>query len=817
MTPTYLFKCLVVVGLVVLGTFFSSAQTATVFGRLTDTLNAPVDAANIAILGTQFGTASDAEGYFSLEVPANQKITISISRLGFSPNSFEIKLKENEKYKMDVVVKSKGNVLTELLYEDKGERGGGMKSIDIINAGIIPTPGGSLESLIKTLPGVVSNNELSSQYNVRGGNYDENLVYINDVEVYRPFLVRSGQQEGLSFINPDLVQGVKFSAGGFAAKYGDKMSSVLDIQYKKPTKFGAGFQATLLGGSAFVEGATKNHRLRFLAGYRYRSNKYVLAATNTKGAYFPVFQDFQALLSYDISDKWEFNVMGNYTSNKYRFIPQTQESSFGTVNAALKLTVYFDGQEVNSFNTTSGAAYAVYKPNDKLRLKFISSVFHSQENETFDVLGQYYLDQLDNNLGSDNLGEKTASLGAGGYLNHARNYLDATIWNVEHKGQNLGKRHEWYWGIKYQHEWIQDRIHEWNYKDSADYSVPQPPSDEVNVYRIIRGKTDLSSGRYMGYVQHNFLFNDSSSSALTLGVRFNYWDLNKQFLVSPRANYSYKPRNWKRDWLFRLSTGIYNQPPFYRELRDLDGKVHTDVKAQQSIHFIVGTDYNFKAWNRPFKFVMEAYYKILNNLVPYEIDNVRIRYYAENTGKGYATGVDFRLNGELAKGAESWISLSLMKTAEDLSNDSYVDDQGVTHYPGYIPRPTDQRLNFNMFFQDYIPKFPSWKVHLNFLFGTGMPFGPPDYNRYKDTLRIPPYRRVDIGFSKQLLGGKKKFGPKNPLKYFKNAWLSLEVFNLLQVQNVISYIWVSDVNGSQWAVPNYLTRRQLNLKLIVNF
>ncbi len=800
-----------------LGKGESFAQTATIFGRLTDSLKNPIESANVAVPGTQYGTSSDRDGFFSLSVPANQKIIVSVSILGYSVQSFELKLKEDEKFNLNVKLEAKANLLNGVQVEDKGERGGGMKTLDVKNAGVIPTPGGSLESLIKTLPGVSSNNEMSSQYNVRGGNYDENLVYINDVEIYRPFLVRSGQQEGLSFINPDLVQGVKFSAGGFAARYGDKMSSVLDIQYKRPTKFAGGFQATLLGGSAYLEGATKDHRLRFLAGYRYRSNRYILAATNTKGAYFPVFQDFQALLSYDISEKWEFNLMGNYTSNSYRFIPQTQESIFGTVNSALKLTVYFEGQEVNSFNTVSGAAYAIYKPNDKLRLKFISSAFHSQENETFDVLGQYFLDQLENNLGSDNLGQKTASLGVGGYLNHARNYLDATIWNAEHKGQNLGKRHEWFWGVKYQHEWIQDRLHEWNYKDSADYSIPQPPMNEVNVYRLISGKTDLSSNRVMGYLQHNFLFSDSSSSALTVGVRVNYWDLNNQVLVSPRANYSYRPKNWKRDWLFRASAGIYNQAPFYRELRDLDGNVNRNVKAQQSIHFIVGSDFNFTAWNRPFKFVMEAYYKILNDLVPYEIDNVRIRYYAQNSAKGYATGIDFRLNGELAKGAESWISLSVMKTAEDIQNDSYVDENGVIQNPGYIPRPTDQRVNFNMFFQDYIPKFPTWKVHLNFLFGTGMPFGPPDYNRYKDTLRIPPYRRVDIGFSKQLLGERRKLGPKNPFKYFKNIWLSLEVFNLLQVNNVISYLWVSDVNGNQWAVPNYLTRRQLNLKLIVNF
>ena len=795
----------------------SFAQTATIFGRITDTTNLPAELVNIGVVGTTFAAQSDIDGFFNLVVPANEKITISTSHLSFQPQTFELKLKEGEKHNLNVRLQTKFNSIAEIAIEDNGLRGSGMKSLEIKNAGIIPTPGGGIESLIKTLPGVTSNNELSSQYNVRGGNYDENLVYINDVEMYRPFLVRSGQQEGLSVINPDLVQGIKFSAGGFEAKYGDKMSSVLDIQYKRPTKFGGGFQATLLGGSAYLEGSTKNHRLRFLGGYRYRSNRYVLAKTDTKGAYRPVFQDFQGLLSYDLSDKWEISFMGNYTSNKYNFVPEDRETDFGTVNSALRLTVYYDGQEVNSFNTTSGSAYATYRPTNRMRLKFISSYFHSQENETYDVLGQYYLDQLESDIGSKNLGEKKATLGVGGQLGHARNYLESYIYNAEHKGQNLGKRHEWYWGAKYQHEWIEDKIHEWNYIDSAGYSVPQAPYDIVTVKKLITGKTNLSSNRIIGYLQHNFLFSDSSSSTLTMGVRANYWDLNNQLLISPRANYSLKPRNWKRDWLFRLSSGIYNQPPFFRELRDLNGVINKDVKAQQSIHFIAGTDYNFRSWNRPFKFVVEAYYKILNNLVPYEIENVRIRYYAQNLAKGYATGVDFRLNGELAKGAESWISLSVMKIAEDLKNDSYVDNNGVTRYPGYIPRPTDQRVNFNIFFQDYVPKFPMFKVHLNLLYGTGMPFGPPLHQRYKDTLRIPPYRRVDIGFSALIKGEKRVLKPSNPFKYLKTVWLSLEVFNLLQVNNVISYLWVADVNGNQWAVPNYLTRRQLNIKLIVNF
>lgn len=788
-----------------------------VSGRITDSLLVPAEFVSVAIVSEGIQAYSDANGFYSLTVPAGKKLLVQTSHLSFLPQSIEIKLKENERFVWDIKVSTKSNIISDVVYEDRGNRGSGIKSLEVKNAGVIPTPGGGIESLIKTLPGVSSNNELSSQYNVRGGNFDENLVYINDVEMYRPFLVRSGQQEGLSVINPDLVQSIKFSAGGFEARYGDRMSSVLDIQYKRPQKFAAGVQATLLGSSVFIEGTNNNHRLRFLAGYRYRTNRYILSNTDTRGEYAPVFQDFQSLISYDLSDSWELSIMGNYTGNRYNFVPQTRESVFGTVSSALKLTVFYEGQEFNAFNTGSGAATLTFRPNPKTRIKFIGSAFRSQEFEYFDVLGQYRLDQLESNLGSEDIGEVKVNLGVGGHLNHARNLLKSTIANSEVKGQHLGRLNEWFWGLKYQHENISDDIHEWLYIDSAGYSTPQTMGNVLNIKRLVTGSTLLTSNRLMAYVQHNFLFSDTSASNLTIGARVNYWDLNNQILFSPRANYSYKPPNWKRDWLFRLATGIYNQPPFFRELRNLEGVINTNVKAQQSIHFIGGADYNFRTWNRPFKFVVEAYYKILNNLVPYEIENVRLRYYANNSSNGYATGIDFRLNGELAKGAESWFSMSIMKIAEDIKNDSVIGSDGSITYPGFIPRPTDQRVNFNIFFQDYIPRYPRFKVHLNLLFGTGMPFGPPDYTRYKDTLRIPPYRRVDIGFSTMLLGENRVKKEGNFFNFFKSAWLSIEVFNLLQVNNVISYLWVADVNGNQWAVPNYLTRRQLNVKLILNF
>lgn len=811
------------------------AQKAVVTGKLLDEENHGIEQATVALLGLPGGTYTDENGNYRIEIPANVKVKLSFSHVRYDQQMFELTLAPGETKTLDRILKIKENILTIADVVDEANRSTTMTTMNHKIATEIPTVGGGIEALLKTFPGVSSNNELSSQYNVRGGNYDENLVYVNDVLIYRPFLVRSGQQEGLSFVNPDLVGNLSFSAGGFEAKYGDKMSSVLDVRYKRPRKFAGSVTGSLLGAAAHIEGSSKDYRFSYLAGVRYRSNQYILGSLDTKGQYRPRFIDAQGLLNFDINDEWSVSLLANYAQNRYQFVPEDRVTAFGTISEALQLSVYFDGQEVSNFETALGALTAEYRPSPKLKLKLIASAFRSTADETFDVQGQYFLGQLDNNFGSDNLGEVAFNRGIGTFLNHGRNYLTANVVSGRHIGKWFDGQRILEWGTTYQHEIINDKLSEWDLIDSAGYSIPLN-SQQLTMKEVLKTSIDLESNRISGFIQNTWMFSDTSKHRLTGGVRFHYWDVNKQFIATPRANYAYNPKWKKADMLFRLSGGMYYQPPFYRELRDLNGQLNKDVKAQQSYHAVLGMDWNFKAWRRPFKLVAEVYYKYLNDLVTYEIDNVRIRYYAKNNARGYATGIDLKVNGEFVQGIESWASMSVMTVQEDIIDDFYydyynaagqkityaVEDQtvvdSVRREPGYIPRPTDQRVNFALYFQDYVPKLPSLKMHLNLVFGTGMPFGPPDYNRYKDTLRIPPYRRVDIGFSYQLLGEKKRFvGPKNPLKHFQSIWISLEVFNLLGTNNTLSYLWIADITNRQYAVPNYLTARRINAKIVMKF
>lgn len=822
--------------LVLTSTIVSAQNMATIVGQLLDDNGKAVEVANVSVLGTGYGTYTDDNGKYTLEVPSGKKIKVVFSHVNHVQQSIEISLKPGETKKINQVLSLKENFIPEAVIKDEVNRMTTMQRVDPKMATVIPTASGGIEAILKTFPGVSSNNELSSQYNVRGGNYDENLVYVNDVEIYRPFLVRSGQQEGLSFVNPDLVGSLNFSAGGFEAKYGDKMSSVLDVQYKRPRKFAATVSGSLLGGALHFEGSSKDYRFSYLAGVRYWSNQYVLGALDTDGQYRPRFIDGQTLLNFDINDKWSVSFLGNYTQNRYQFVPENRETDFGTISEALRFTVFFDGQEVNTFETMLGAITTEFRPTPKLKTKLILSGFRSNETETFDVQGQYFLGQLENNFGSDNLGEVAFNRGIGTFLDHARNYLTANVISLRHIGKWFDGQRILQWGWKYQYEDINDKLSEWALIDSSGYSIPLN-SNQLTLNEVLKTEINLRSHRTSGFIQNTWMFSDTSKHRLTAGVRFHYWDVNRQFIATPRLNYSFDPRWEKTDMIFRASGGMYFQPPFYRELRDLNGQLNTNVRAQQSYHAVIGMDYNFKAWRRPFKLVAEVYYKYLNDLVTYEIDNVRIRYYANNNSRGYATGLDLKVNGEFVKGIESWMSMSVMTVQEDVIDDFYYDyynaggeqirfgiteDQtptdSVRREPGFIPRPTDQRVNFALYFQDYVPKLPQLKMHLNLVFGTGMPFGPPDYVRYRDTLRIPPYRRVDIGFSYLLLGEKKRFvGPKNPLKYFKSIWISLEVFNLLGTNNTLSYLWISDVTNRQYAVPNYLTARRINAKIVMKF
>jgi hypothetical protein len=820
-----------------------SQQTAVIHGKVTNAedLEAIEDISVSILGGSQAPVYTNKKGEYSLTIPADSNVTIVFYSLSYFQDQRIVNVKPNERLQVNKSLKFKNTIAqVEITDENRTQE---ITRIDPIHITHIPTASQDFNAILFTLPGVSNRNELSSAYSVRGGNFDENLVYVNGIEIYRPFLVRSGQQEGLSFINADMVSSVLFSAGGFEAKYGDKMSSVLDVQYRKPSKFAGTVSGSLLGGNIELEGVSKSHRFSWMIGSRYKSTKYLLGKIDTKGQYKPSFVDVQGFATYSLTTNWELDLLGNYASNKYQIIPENRETDFGTLNQALRLKIYFDGQEVDKFNTMLGALSAIYRSeNEKTNLKFIVSAFKSKESEAFDIQGQYYIADLETDFGKPNFGEEVGERGVGTFLDHARTDLTAYVYSGEHKGgYSFTRNKQVLWGAKYSFENITDKLSEWKFVDSAGYSLPTtPPNDpqeEIILQDVIKQKINIMSNRVSGFLEGiiNKELKDTSMISFTAGIRANYWDLNKQALVGPRATLGLKP-HWKKDFLFKLSSGYYYQPPFYRELRDYNGNINYNIKAQTSIHFVLSSDYNFKAWKRPFKFIVEAYYKYLDNIIPYEIDNVRIRYSAKNNASGYATGIDLKINGDFVKGLESWASLSVMQTQENIKDDyfyTYYNSDGDTivpgytaNYikvdstrtePGYIPRPTDQRVSFGLFFQDKMPGLPDLKMHLNLLFGTGVPFGPPGSERYKQVLRMPPYRRVDIGFSYQVLRENRKLKEKGFGRYLKSVWLSLEVFNLLATNNTVSYIWVEDVTNRQYAVPNYLTQRQLNLRLIVKF
>ena len=816
------------------------SQTATLTGTVLDALHKPLYGVSVAVLGKTIATTTDEKGNYSLTVPSGQNLKIIFSFTGLHADSVNVNLAAGEKKVLNKILRERTVDIHEVNIEEQSLKSSNITRINPKTVLVIPTVNQSVEDLLKTLPGVSSANELSSTYSVRGGNYDENLVYVNDIEVYRPFLVRSGQQEGLSFINPDMVSSISFSAGGFDAIYGDKMSSVLDIKYRKPKVFGGAVSASLLGESLQLEGVSKNNKFSFIGGVRQKSNQYLLNTFQTTGEYKPSFTDVQFLGTFDANKKLEFEVFGNYARNRYNLIPQNRETDFGTINDAKRFTVFFEGQELDRYDAFTGAASATYHPKEKLKLKLIASAFTTSEEENYDILGQYYLDQLETDFAKANFGDVAFNLGVGSFLNHARNKLNADVFSVEHKGEFVGEKTLFQWGLKVQHEQIDDKLNEWYYNDSSGFSIPSTRDTidpQILLNDVINSKVSLSSNRYSGYIQNTWQITDTSKFILTTGVRANYWDLNRQLVISPRVSVTYKP-NKKKNLSFRAAAGYYYQPPFYRELRKLDGTVNKNVEAQQSIHFVFGNEYTFLALGREFKLTSEIFYKVLDNLVPYKVDNLRLRYFGENSSKGFARGIDFRLFGEFVPGLESWASISFLETQEDLNNDfyyvrmnqfgdtiipGYTADQIATDSirvePGYIPRPADQRVNFGLFFQDYLPKFPTYKMQLSLLFGTGLPFGQPGKDRYKDVLRTPSYKRVDIGFSKQVIGEGVKHPPQSKfLRKFESIWISLEVFNLLQVSNVSSYIWITDIsNARQYAVPNYLTGRQLNLRINMKF
>ncbi len=836
----------IIILLIVFQSLASIAQQAEIYGKVVDKDGKPFDPpANISLVGTSKGTTTAKDGSYILKVPAGKEIRIHISHVSVQAEDKKLKLKAGERYRLDVKL-DKSLEFGAVEITEKRHAYNSIVKMEPKQMEMIPTTSGDLvSSIVKQMPGVASKNEMSSQYSVRGGNFDENLVYVNGIEVPRPLLIKSGQQEGLPFPNSDMVKSINFSAGGFDAYYGDKMSSVLDVEYRRPKKFAGSFSGSLLGGSVHLEGVGVKKRLHYNMGVRYKTNNYVLKSLDTKGDFKTSFVDFQALISYDITDEWEISFLGNYANNNYEIIPHDRETNFGSLFEALRFTVYFDGHEVDHFQSYMGAFTGRYH-TQHLDMNLTISAYRTLENETYDIMGQYWLDVLENDMGKDDFGEVAFNKGVGTYLDHARNYLDGRVITLQHRG----KYRSLYWGASARHDIIDDRLNEWSMIDSAGFVLPHPKDNigdmipgyvrpnEIKMNEVVRAVNNIGSNRYTAYIQKVWDFQRSDTNALytfNVGLRGNYWDFSNELLLSPRINFTLKP-HWKHNMAFRLASGIYSQPPFYREMRRLDGSINYNIKAQKSAHFVAGSDLVFKAWGRPFKFITEVYYKYMWDLIPYEIDDVRIRYFGENNAVGYATGIDLKLNGEFVKDAESWVGLSLMQTQEDILDDYYYEyynkdgqiiQPGITPddtpvdssrvEPGYIPRPTDQRFTFNLFFQDYIPGYPTFKVHLNLIYASGLPFGPPTHKRYQQTRRYPPYRRVDIGFSKQLISEDTEFRSKNPLRFFKSMWISLEVFNLLQIDNTLSYMWISDVNGAYYGIPNYLTSRQLNLRLMAKF
>ncbi|MBC8320503.1 MAG: TonB-dependent receptor [Bacteroidetes bacterium] len=823
-----------------------NAQTAVIEGNVHGDKRQAVELANVAIVGEKGGTTTDENGYFSLKIPANKDVTLAITYIGFADSRLKLNLKPGETKVIKIELKPISTELPGFEVKDEQLRTQSMVRLNPKNAIVAPSLTEGVSDLIKTLPGVSSSNEMSSQYSVRGGNFDENLVYVNDIEIYRPFLVNSGQQEGLSFVNSSLVSSILFSAGGFGVQYGDKMSSVLDVKYLTPTEFGGSFSASLLGADLNFGGLAANNKLTYLVGARYKINSYLLNSLQTQGEYQPEFMDIQSLITYKLSEKWNLSFLGYYSHNKYKVVPSNRETDFGTFQEVIRFKVYFDGNETDRYDMYQGGLTLNYKPAKNTELKLILSAFNTNESETYDIQGQYWIGQVENNPGSEEYGNAVQSQGVGTYLLHARNYFKANVITAEHKGVIIKDKSSLKWGLRYQFQTVDDKLHEWEMVDSAGYSLPNQPDTPGNPFPdnpnlelkdFVSATNTLNTNRVSAYLSNQWNFVTKRKNEITLagGIRANYWDFNSEFLLAPRVNFSYKPAK-NPNLVFRFATGIYFQTPFYREMRDIDGTINHNVKAQKSTHFIAGTDLRFRSWNRPFIFTTEVYYKMLDNLIPYYVDNVRIRYLTNHLAKGYTTGIDFKIYGEFVKGIDSWMSLSIMQSQEDIYGDYYYDyfnadgDKiipGITAdsqvadstkvEPGFIPRPTDQRVNFSIFFQDYIPNHPYLKMHLRLLFSTGLPFGAPDTERYTHILRMPDYRRVDIGFSYQFINEGTTFASGNPLKQFKNMWVSLEVFNLLQIYNTVSYIWIKDISNTQYAVPNYLTPRLLNIKLIAEF
>ncbi len=825
--PKHLLSCLFLF-ISILG--MAQKKSAYVSGKVIDENENPLQNVSVVILGNQKGIMTNDTGYFRMKVPAEKAFAIIFSYTGHREEQKNFLLNENEEEHIAIRLE-RGNttMLKEVTVTDQRDRTeAGLirpNPKSVIN---LPSVTTGVESLIKIFVG--SNNELTSQYSVRGGSYDENLVYVNDFEIFRPYLVRNGQQEGLSFINPEMVRNINFYNGGFQAKYGDKMSSVLDIQYNKPKRFGGSAYVGILEQGLHVEGTSANNKFSYLIGARNRSNRNLLSRQETQGNYVPSSSDLQALLTYQLTNRSTIELFGNISQTKFSLQPAFSQltssvfSPFFTAN--LGIDIYFEGNEKDQYVTNMLGVSFTNQLSKKLKLKWMASRFENDERENVDITGAYLFGNRDFDKSKPTFGLIVNPLGAGVFQNFARNQLNIENWNFSLKGNLDQGRHAYQWGIAYDKTLINDKLNEWEYQDSAGYSLPYQPN-LLQLSKSLKSKADLNIDKFSGYVQDNIRFGDSLNTyTFTAGVRYNYNSLNKEVLISPRIGASWKP-NWKRDFVFRIAAGAYHQPPFYRELRRYDGTINTDLKAQKSWQGILGFDYNFTGFGRPMRWTTEVYYKNMTDVVPYDIDNVRVRYFGENNAKAYAAGIEMRLYGELVKDAESWISIGLMNTKEDIKGDTYKDYtlndlnepiDSVTLEKGWVRRPADRRITFGMYFQDYLATNRNLKMYLNLLYGSNLPYNIPNNTKYRNGLEIPAYIRADIGFSALLLDSDRaKRRSHSPFLGFDNIWASLEVFNIIDRDNTISYLLIKDFSNTTYTMPQRLTPRLLNFKIVARW
>jgi CarboxypepD_reg-like domain/TonB-dependent Receptor Plug Domain len=809
---------------------FTQKKSAFVSGKVVDENENPLSKVSVTILGRQTGISTNDSGYFRLTVPADKAFAIVFSYTGYKSEQKNFLLNDNEEETISMRLERGVNTLEGVTVSDQRDRReAGLIRPNPKSVLNLPSAITGVESLIKIFVG--SNNELTSQYSVRGGSYDENLIYVNDFEIFRPYLVRSGQQEGLSFINPEMVRNISFYNGGFQAKYGDKMSSVLDIQYKKPKSFGGSAYVGILEQGLQLEGTSHNNKFSYLLGARNRSNRNLLSRQDTKGNYVPSSADFQALLNYQFNSKWQAELLSNISQTKFTLIPQYSQLTSSVFSpffsASIGVDIFFDGREKDQYQTNMLGLSLINQVNKKLKLKWMASRFENDENENIDITGAYLFGERDFDKSRPTYGLIINPLGAGVYQDFARNKLNIENWNFSHKGNFEQGKHAFQWGLGYDKTKISDKLNEWEFQDSAGYSLPYNPN-LLQLSKVVKSTANLDIDKFSGYLQDNILLGDSTHAAtLQAGVRFNYNSLNNEFLISPRIGASWKPGG-KRDIIFRAAVGAYDQPPFYRELRRYDGTVNTQLKAQRSWQGVFGFDYNFKGLNgRAMRWTTEAYYKNMTHVDPYDIDNVRIRYFGENNAKAYAAGIETRLFGELVKDAESWISLGIMKTSEDIDGDFFkvytLDslnqpiDSSVTQN-GWLRRPTDRRVTFGMYFQDYLPTNKNFKMYLNLLYGSNLPYNIPGDIKYRNALVIEPYIRCDIGFSALLLDAdRSNRRSHSPFRNFENIWASLEVFNIIDRANTISYLLIKDFSNTVFLLPNRLTPRLINFKIVARW